>query len=627
MSAERYEIIKRIAVGGMAEIFLAKQRAVAGFERTVVVKRVLPELAMDHEFVAAFLDEARLNAKLTHPNIVQTIELGQMGDTYFIALEYVQGVDAGTLLAWHRHAGTQIPVNVACSIACDMLAGLDFAHHLTDDAGAPLGLVHRDISPSNVLVAYTGVAKVVDFGIAKATARVEGRTQAGLIKGKLGYLAPEQIQLKPIDKRVDVFTAGIVLYELLTAKHPFRAESDIATLAAITGTAPATVSELRPDVPLPLSQLVMTALHKSPDDRFLTAAEMQSAIERVATEVDIIISTVAVQTHLRDHRAELDGMLARRAAAIGHATPPLAPEALPEDGPSPVAGASAERGPDGATRPIFRGPADPAPRPRKRPRSLFVLATVAAVVLVAAALVFLPRDEPPEVVDARPVAPPTSLAASVPASTPAIAEPVPSHVAVIVDGKSGERLGFGLATSPRHVLTARAALRPAVDGWRVRCHGAGERSEGGRIAHSSDALGLTVLELDRDCVTPPALSWSNAIVIGETLHTVPLTTDLPSVGVKTTRVHLPQRDPENGPLLAIDGSSLALPSMLGAPVLNARNQVLGVLGRPRCDKSATACVSQVLVYPLVYADDLQGYSEIIRSEVKQWMKAADPLLH
>ena len=299
-----YHIVRKLAQGGMAEIFLARHVSTEGFKRQVVIKRILPEFSDNPTFIESFLDEARLAGLLSHPNVAQIYDLGKVGSAYFIAMEYVRGVDLVALLVRARKRQEPIPLPVALRIFCDVCAGLDYAHNATDIDGKALGVVHRDVTPSNVLVSSDGPAKLVDFGIAKATARGDGKTKTGMIKGKFAYLAPEQISGQPIDRRVDVFAAGIVLHELLTNKNPFRRETEYQTLLTIMNDAPPAPSLLRPEAAC-FDAVVAKALAREPNERFQSARELLAAVEEAAFKGGIAPSHAAVSTFLETASADM----------------------------------------------------------------------------------------------------------------------------------------------------------------------------------------------------------------------------------------------------------------------------------------------------------------------------------
>jgi serine/threonine-protein kinase len=277
----RYDLLARLAQGGMAEIFLARAHALAGFERYVVLKRIRPEHGDDARWINMFLDEARLAAQLQHPNIAQVFDLGQIGGDYFYTMEYVHGADVLDVLTRCSEADTRVPLNVALAIIAGAAAGLAHAHARCGANGRPLGIVHRDISPSNLMVSHEGGVKIVDFGVAKARQNRE-HTQAGTIMGKVAYLSPEQCKTGAVDHRSDLFSLGTVLYEVLTHQRLFKRETDYETLAAVVRYTPTRPSFLVPGLARDVDHLVMRALAKDPAQRFQSATEMVEAIEAIA---------------------------------------------------------------------------------------------------------------------------------------------------------------------------------------------------------------------------------------------------------------------------------------------------------------------------------------------------------
>lgn len=269
----KYEVLARLDSGGMAEIFLARARGIAGFEKLVVLKRILPHLAAEEEFVSLFLDEAKTTVALSHGNIVQVFDMGRdpSGD-YFIAMEYVAGKNLRRLhRRWIEKKGSPVDPALAAWLAGEILRGLDYAHRRTDAAGRPLGIVHRDLSPHNILVSYEGEVKVADFGIAKAAGKVV-HTETGLIRGKASYMSPEQAQGDPLDGRSDLFAVGILLYELLTGDPPYVGEQPQKVLRELTaGALPLPPSAKRPGIAPQLDAIVMRALARSRDERYATA--------------------------------------------------------------------------------------------------------------------------------------------------------------------------------------------------------------------------------------------------------------------------------------------------------------------------------------------------------------------
>jgi tRNA A-37 threonylcarbamoyl transferase component Bud32 len=297
----RYEPIRRLAVGGMAEIYLARipGLGIEGFEKLVVLKRILPQHALDPELLRMFLDEARLSATLTHPHITEVYDVGADGDAPFFAMEYVHGANLRELMRAHARAlgAATAPLELAqaIGIVADAAAGLHYAHERLGPGGEPLGIVHRDVTPSNVLVSYDGAVKVSDFGIAK-WAFQRTQTQEGTLKGKFAYMSPEQCRGRAVDRRSDVFALGTILYELTTGAAPFSGDSDLEILNRIaTGEAPPPVWPAdKGTYPSDLAAIVMRALAPEPDQRFPTMQAFQVALEGFAREASLPVSTVAL---------------------------------------------------------------------------------------------------------------------------------------------------------------------------------------------------------------------------------------------------------------------------------------------------------------------------------------------
>jgi len=279
-TATSYEILSKLAEGGMAELFLARARGAGGLERHVVLKRIARDYATDTQYVQMFLDEARLAAQLHHPNIAQVYDIGRLGASYFFTMEYVHGVNVHSLISRAAERGMPLPIGAVLAIVANTAAGLDHAHERTRPDGKSLGIIHRDVSPSNLIVSYSGHVKVVDFGVAKAAGREE--TRAGEIKGKVGYLSPEQCRIQRLDRRSDLYALGIVAWEMLTAKRLWRRETMFATMAAIATEKAPPPSIYRPDLPSEVDGLVGKLLATEVADRFQTAAEVYDAIEVVA---------------------------------------------------------------------------------------------------------------------------------------------------------------------------------------------------------------------------------------------------------------------------------------------------------------------------------------------------------
>lgn len=272
----RYELIRKIATGGMAELFLSRFTGPGGFEKRCALKRILPQYAEDAEFTRMFLNEARVAAMFDHPNLVQIFELGTEEATgqHFIAMELISGMDLRQLQRLCRERGRDFPAEIAAHLISQALDGLAYVHEFRDGHGTPLNLVHRDVSPQNILVSYEGGIKLVDFGIAKATV-IEGHTQTGMLKGKIAYMSPEQASGEPIDARSDLFSLGAVLYELVTGVKPFRAANEIMTLKAILESDPQPVTYFVPDCPVGIEHTINRALAKRREDRYQNARAMQ----------------------------------------------------------------------------------------------------------------------------------------------------------------------------------------------------------------------------------------------------------------------------------------------------------------------------------------------------------------
>lgn len=278
-----YEVVKRLGQGGMADVVLARRQGPGGFAKEMAVKRLLPEFASDRNFLDMFLQEARLAARINHPNVVQIYELGTEDGRYFIAMEYVLGWDLSTIIKRARRLERPLPLEVVCRTGADICAGLHAAHTCVDEEGRSLLIVHRDVSPHNVMVSMPGISKITDFGISKAADSVR-RTRPGELKGKLVYMAPEQVDdtLGEVDPRTDVFATGLCLYEMLTFEAPFKRGSELLTIEAVLKADVPDVREKRPDVPEALARAISRALSREQADRPRSARDLQLELERVA---------------------------------------------------------------------------------------------------------------------------------------------------------------------------------------------------------------------------------------------------------------------------------------------------------------------------------------------------------
>ncbi len=274
-----YRLLRQIAVGGMAEIYLAKSRGIGGFEKFVALKVIHPNYSADEHFIQMLIDEAKITVQLQHVNIGQIFDLGRIGDQYFITMEFVDGADLFKVLRRASEIEYDVPVEVAAFVVQEVCAALDYAHHKNDDLGRPLEIIHRDVSPQNVLISYAGEVKVVDFGIAKAALRAR-QTAAGVIKGKYYYMSPEQAWGDPVDQRSDIFSTGILLYEILTGQMLYLEEDLTLLLDMVRKADIEPVSRRRREVPPELEAIVMKALRKRPEDRYQSAHDLQDALQR-----------------------------------------------------------------------------------------------------------------------------------------------------------------------------------------------------------------------------------------------------------------------------------------------------------------------------------------------------------
>jgi len=293
----RYAIFGEISSGGMATVHFGRLVGPIGFSRTVAIKRLHSQYAKDPDFVAMFLDEARLAARIQHPNVVPTLDVVSTDGEIFLVMEYVQGETLSRLVRAARDAGSRVPPRVAASIIVGALHGLHAAHEAKDERGRPLGIVHRDVSPQNVLVGVDGVTRVLDFGVAKAAVRLQ-TTRDGQLKGKLAYMAPEQLQTGKVDRVTDVYAAGVLLWEALATKRLFEADSEGQLLSMVLKSDVAPPSTFSPEVPVAFDAITMRAIDRDPAKRYATARDMALALERslevaMSSEVGEWVETMA----------------------------------------------------------------------------------------------------------------------------------------------------------------------------------------------------------------------------------------------------------------------------------------------------------------------------------------------
>jgi len=309
----RYQLLRPIGAGGMAEVFLARQTGLGGFEKNIVVKRILPNLSVDHSFVEMFLQEAKLSARISHPNVVQIFDVGREGTQYFIAMEYVKGWDLNAILRLCMRLQMPFPVELAARVVANICAGLHAAHSATDEHGRPVAIIHRDVSPHNVLVSSDGQVKLTDFGIAKA---LEGgsRTPTSTLKGKLSYMSPEQVRAdgSPMGPRSDLFPAALILYQCLTLEQLFRRESEFATLKAILQDPIPSVASRRPnDVPPHVDAILEKGLARDPEQRYPSGRAFQQDLEKLIAELGKPAGAAELAAWLSEmiHKGEAMGQL------------------------------------------------------------------------------------------------------------------------------------------------------------------------------------------------------------------------------------------------------------------------------------------------------------------------------
>jgi len=361
-----YALLHRVAIGGMAEVFLAQSRRADLHDPTqpIALKRILPHMAEDPEFRRMFIDEAQIAARLDHPNIVPIRRLGTVGDALFIAMEFVWGKDLLQIINRFRRMGRRIPAGMAAYVAYNMCGALAYAHDKLDPQGRPLSLVHRDVSPQNVLVGYDGSVKLIDFGIARAATR-QTKTQTGVLKGKFGYMSPEQVRGLPIDHRSDLFAVGTCLWEMITSERLFAAESDFATLEKVRNADVDTPSSKVKTVPRDLEDIIMTALSCDRETRYQTARELRMALQSFLKSEPVPFDVSRLSTwmhHLFGDEIEREKALTsvfQGGAADGGT-------GFDRSLPTPIVPRRAAPTPPALPARVFERPSEPPPPPRDR---------------------------------------------------------------------------------------------------------------------------------------------------------------------------------------------------------------------------------------------------------------------
>ncbi len=302
----KYLLLDRISVGGMAEVFKAKSYGVEGFEKVIAIKRILPSMGEDRDFIKMFIDEAKIVGQLAHANICQIFELGRTDGAHFIAMEYIWGKDLLQIQNRLRKLKQQMPAAMACFLVAKVCEGLDYAHKKRDALGRPLEIVHRDCSPQNILVSYEGEVKIIDFGIAKAASR-SSKTQAGVLKGKFGYMSPEQVRGLPLDRRSDLFSIGTILYECLTGDRLFVGETDFSTLEKVRNVDVPPPRSVNPLIPEAVERIIMKALARDAEDRYQWGSELVADLQRYLMSQEQVFTAKSLATWIKEgFAADLD---------------------------------------------------------------------------------------------------------------------------------------------------------------------------------------------------------------------------------------------------------------------------------------------------------------------------------
>lgn len=374
----RYEVIERIGIGGMGEVFRCRASGVEGFQKDVVVKVVLEDMQGEPEFERAFIDEAKLSVLLQHPNIVQTLDLGKHGERLYLVMEYVDGHDLGYVMRLLRRKEARVPMPIAVHVAIELLRGLDHAHRALGPDGQPLQIIHRDVTPGNVMVSFGGAVKLADFGIARFTSRSQQKTTTGFVKGKVAFMPPEQVEARPITPATDVFSAALVLCTLLMGKHPLEHASEAELLDRMrAGDIPLPGSQVE-GVPKALDAIIAAALKPRITDRTQTAQAFLESLEALVLDAHVRTGPSQVSAFL--HEVCKDELVKREQAratgehsiAVATVTPAPAPGAAApiSAGPRPDTGVPATR--------VGPGPVA-APNAASRGRRMLVLAPIALV--------------------------------------------------------------------------------------------------------------------------------------------------------------------------------------------------------------------------------------------------------
>jgi eukaryotic-like serine/threonine-protein kinase len=440
----KYQLVKRLAVGGMAELYLANSSGPKGFKRRVVLKKILPQFADNPAFVEMFLTEARIAGQLSHPNLAQVYEVSEADGTYFITMEYVDGPNLRTLRNKARQAKKPISPFLVARIVAYACDGLGYAHEFKDpETDQPLRIIHRDISPDNIVISSNGAVKVLDFGIAKAATQFH-TTRTGTVKGKIAYMAPEQLTRKPMDHRADIYSLGVVLYELLAGERPYEGSNELQLLQARVSKQPIIpIATRRPDLPESLCDIVTKAIEQDPEQRYHTCRELQRALEQVIHQSTMPIGTQEIAKLVAELQAEPEwGKLPAAGAPATPATPPP---------PEPPRKARAYEGTaeyQAPPRPQEHASEPPPSPPRSRRSAVPIIAGAAAVMVLGlgvAAFYGLRGGPPAPPPPAPKVEAPPAAAASAPVEPP---KPALAHLTVESVPPANIRIGKQVQRSP-----------------------------------------------------------------------------------------------------------------------------------------------------------------------------------
>ncbi|MFO0612239.1 MAG: serine/threonine-protein kinase [Polyangiaceae bacterium] len=417
----RYALFGEIAAGGMATVHIGRLLGPVGFSRTIAIKRLHPQYAKDPEFVSMFLDEARVAARIQHPNVVATLDVVALEGELFLVMEYVDGESLARILRTMRSENRTIPPKIAGSIVVNLLNGLHAAHEAKSERGEPLGIVHRDVSPQNVLVGTDGISRVLDFGVAKATGRVQ-TTKEGQVKGKIAYMPPEQLSGEAVDRRCDVYAASVVLWETLTARRLFDGDNDGVVLTKVLSGKVAPPSSVVPGISSAVDDVIMRGLARNPDKRFQTAAELAVALEDTLG----IESPRKITEFLRSCAGEA---LAKRAARVKQiemssgdlSVEPSTTEAVPAARTSSPSGVMPTEHSGTRLSSVSASVAAPPLAPPRSPKvALIAVAGAAGVALLVGLIVLLSgSSKPPDSASSARMSEPSGSSASIGARPPA----------------------------------------------------------------------------------------------------------------------------------------------------------------------------------------------------------------